>query len=168
MRFRKTFNKGVLRLPSIKLYYSFSVSFYPAKRPLAFVPDWAPWGWNICSEPISTCSKSNALGTTVINNNISVTYGRPFHSLAALHKNIIPSYFVFKYLVCSTVLLALKLSGSKGEDCAGILIWISRMAVFLEGNSLHAENNCVWTITVLIPGSECRDFKPVICRSLCF
>jgi len=42
------------------------------------------------------------------------------------------------------------------------------MAVFLEGNSLHVENNLVWIITVLIPASVHRDFQPMICGSLCF
>lgn len=119
----------------------------------------------VSSEPVST--KSNFPGPTVIKNN-SVTYGRTFHRLTALHKEILPSHFVFKHLFYSTVLLALRRSGRKGEDCTEILRWIRRTAVFLEGNSLDAGNNFVWTITVLVPGSVHRYFKPMICRSLCF
>jgi len=36
--FRKTFRKGLLGPPSVKLYYSFSVSFCLPKMPLAFDP----------------------------------------------------------------------------------------------------------------------------------
>ena len=46
--FRKTFRKGLLGPPSVKLYYSFSVSFCLPKMPLAFDPGWGPWGGSIC------------------------------------------------------------------------------------------------------------------------
>lgn len=85
--------------------------------------------------------------------------------LLCIRKYFLP---VFKYLFYSTVLLVLKLSWRKRQNCMEILRWISRMAVLLEGNSIHAKNNFVWTITGLIPGLVHRDFKPMICRSLCF
>lgn len=37
--FRKTIRRGLLASSSIRLYYSFLVSSYPAKMPLAFEPD---------------------------------------------------------------------------------------------------------------------------------
>lgn len=88
--------------------------------------------------------------------------------LDSLFKETFPPSFVFKYLFYSTVLLVLRQSGVKGGHCTEISRWISRLAVFLEDSSLHAENNGVWTIIVLIPGPVHRDFKPMICRSLCF
>lgn len=103
----------------------------------------------------------------LITNN-SDTYGRTFPCLTTLFREIFPSYFVFKYLFYSAALLVLRQSGGKGGHCTEISRWISRMTVFLEDNCLQAENNCVSTIIVLIPGPVHRDFKPTICRSLCF
>lgn len=88
--FGKSFRKVLLGPPSIKLYYSFSASFYPANmqgQPLTQAEQIGV-GIFVFSESISTGFKSNLLGATVVNNKNSVTYGSTFHSLTALHKEI--------------------------------------------------------------------------------